>query len=494
MKLHTTFEILLFAVCVATVQPLRAFPTQAEIKTATDVVGDLVADDVRAANAGKQKREDVACKLMGLVDQAETDAAKWVLMKHAFMQYAKAGNYAKAGEVLSDMLAAFPDAPPQTVITLIEKNCVKANAKNAPALTKIRKLMYMRQKCSGVVADAKASTKAKAEAHCLLGDWEKGLKLFAAVGGKSAEMAAAEKSGSQPKHVVANYWWDYKSDLDTCDQFKAHAAEIYKAALTDGSLAGLYKNVAEKRIAEVEAVPTAEATPKAAAKDDLTELKKICNTKGLVHCWRFNGNLKDCVGGGEAKLSGEAKLGDGCVSYPVSHSNIDLGGKMLPEEDNVTIELWVKPNSMGNSQRMFMFGRDKDHRIAAIWNWRGTDEIGAICGTVKMLRPAFSPFEMGLEYHLALVIEREGKNYKATAYRQDVKTGKTLSKRSMVIDNGWSPRAFEHKDSWLGASYWGDTCADASYNEFRIWNRALSEKELTQNAIKFHKAGEMMQK
>lgn len=128
MRLRNCFWTGLFVVGMAMMQSAGAFPSEAEIKTATGVVGDLVADDVRAANAGKAKRAEVAKKIYGYVDQAETDAAKWVLLKHAFIQYAKDGNFEKAGAMMSEALETFPDMPPQTVIALIDKNCPKANA------------------------------------------------------------------------------------------------------------------------------------------------------------------------------------------------------------------------------------------------------------------------------------------------------------------------------------------------------------------------------
>lgn len=503
-------SVILFVAGIALSQQAWAFPTEAEIKTATDVVGDLVADDVRAANAGKVKREDVAGKIYGYMDQAETDAAKWVLLKHAFIQYAKAYNFEKAGEIMSEALEAFPDAPPQTIIALIEKNCPKASAKNAPVLAKIRKVMYMRQKCSGVVANPKASKKEKAEAYCLLGNWKKGLALLKSADGKTAEVVAGELNGKMPKQEIANFWWDYKSELDTCDQFKAHAVEVYKAGLADGSIGGLYKTVAEKRIAEIEAAPTMAAPEsKTPGESELAKLKKVCNTTGLVHCWRFNGNLKDCVGKNEAKCCGNAKVDKKQASVFGSEGGeknncIDLGPGIIPNDGSpVTIELWATQNKIADWARVFSFGRFDGPNIWMTWT-QGSDiyrcefcvwEGHAVGHVLSATGHGFGPYEIGVEYHVALVFDCNSKQgWTMNVYKQDAKTGSTIAKKECFCSKkDWTLKGYATPSCVLGKScnsINGANIANASYNEVRIWKRALSEQELTQNAIKFHKAGE----
>lgn len=232
-------------------------------------------------------------------------------------------------------------------------------------------------------------------------------------------------------------------------------------------------------------------------KRDRAELKKVCDTKGITHCWRFNGSLTDCVTALSATATGGARLKEKIVEYEERQSNVILGEGLLPIGDtDITIELWVSTKRINGADRMFMFGRDGSNRLVSVWNWKGEDMLEAIYnGNHCVLRPCFGPFELDVEYHLALVLERrKNDGWEATAYKQNAKTGKTITKRRVEIKNGWSPNAFNHKDSWLGGSYWGDGTSLASYNEVRIWNRALSEEELTKNAIKFYKAGETMKK
>jgi len=237
-------------VCLMAYSSLWAFPSQPEIKKAKPIVGALIANDIQAANAGKANRSDVAGKIHGFVNDAETDAAKWLLLKHAFIQYAKDGNYDKATDVMSEILGLFPDVPPATVLDLIAKNAGGANADNAAALMEYRDLFAMRQKCNAVLANPKSSKLKKAEAQCLLGNWKVGLVALSKLNGDVGSIAAVELESDKPSVEVADFWWGYKSTLDSCAVFRSHAAEIYEKCLRENSLTGLYRKVAEQRIAE----------------------------------------------------------------------------------------------------------------------------------------------------------------------------------------------------------------------------------------------------
>jgi len=477
--------VALLAVCTLSVRCAFAFPSQAEIKTATEVVGDLVADDVRAANSNKLKHEDVADKTLSLVDQAETGAAKWVLFKHAFIQYAKAGQFEKAGEVLSDAIAMFPDVPPQMVIALIDKNCAKANAKNAPVLTKIRKLMCMRQKCSGIIANAKVSKQEKAEAYCLLGDWATGLKMLESLGGKTAEIAAAETNGKQPKHVIANYWWDYESALDTCDQFKAHAAEIYKAGLEDDSIAGLYKNVAEKRIAEMEAVPVVAVAPSAT------------KAKGLIHRWSFNNDLKDSVGKSHGKYEGSITYKNNSVILPGGGKYagaINLGSGLLPGDKEFTLELWAALNRISYFAPLVRLQYDGEkggshtynNQFLLTWSYGYNLTQATIFAPYQAYKPK-TCWALNEMYHFVIIGAKNDTGGMTVTYMWAKSSDPNFSTQVRHNGSAWTT---DTNGLWLGRRLYTDnpnvdTDAAATYDEVRIWNRPLTQDELA----KSHKAG-----
>lgn len=239
--------------------------------------------------------------------------------------------------------------------------------------------------------------------------------------------------------------------------------------------------------------------------DELSALKKICDTKGLVHCWRFNGDLKDCVGGGEARCCGNAKVDDQQVSIfggpgGESGSSVVLGSELIPNEgSSITIELWATQHNVEWYSRIFHFGDVSGSTIFMTWSrkmdvnqcqinvWDSVNRYNVV-GVPENF--GFAPFDLGAEYHIAMVFECcSGQSWKMKVYKQDAKTGETLKKVSLGIQEGWSLRGFATPQCYLGRGT-RESAANASYNEVRIWNRALDEKELTQNAIKFHKAGE----
>lgn len=257
-----------------------AFPPQTEIKQAIPVVGDLVADDIKAANDGKVERDKVAEKMIGYVDEAETDAAKWLLLKHAFIQYSKAAEYDKAATVMDSILNEFKDIPPDTALSLIERSCAKISAENAPDLVAIRQWLKMKSRCADVLKSKKATKRQKAEAACLMGDWERGLRLLSVLDGSVGKVATGEKNKSMPVSEIADFWWEYKSYLDTCSAFKSHAVELYRSGIDSGAITGLHKSVAEKRIAELATKATG-----------VSYTRNPYVTRGLVAMWDGEWNV-----------------------------------------------------------------------------------------------------------------------------------------------------------------------------------------------------------
>lgn len=80
------------------------------------------------------------------------------------------------------------------------------------------------------------------------------------------EIAAAEKSGKGVSGDIASFWWDYEPEEQyATDAVKRHAVEFYKKALADGSISGLKKTLAEKRVASLGPVVESGAAAAAAA-------------------------------------------------------------------------------------------------------------------------------------------------------------------------------------------------------------------------------------
>ena len=242
-----------------------AFPTQLEIKKVAPVVESLIEGDLRAADAGASPRATVAEKIHGLVGDADTDAARWLLLRHAFVQYAKAPDHGRAAEVMAEILETFPDIAPGTALALIDRNVQNLRRGESDELIALRDTLQMRKACAAAIANPKSSPTRKAEALCLTGQWRKGLAAFARIKSDAGAFAERELKSEKPSMEAADFWWDYESPLDTCGDFRAHAVEIYGRVLDADAVGGLRRKLAETRIAEHQARAALPASTSASA-------------------------------------------------------------------------------------------------------------------------------------------------------------------------------------------------------------------------------------
>ena len=149
------------AVVCAAIQ-LSAMPTEEETKQAEPVVKKLLAQERAAFESGKKTRSEVAAAAMKLVGEADTDAAKLLLMKGAFALYVKDGNLEKAVETMKTLEATISDMPPQSVTNMIEVALLGVSKKEDGA--RIYKLLYSASnamKTKDVRLSAKEEVKAK---------------------------------------------------------------------------------------------------------------------------------------------------------------------------------------------------------------------------------------------------------------------------------------------------------------------------------------------
>ena len=107
------------AVACAAIQ-LTAMPTEEETKQAVPAVRKLLTAERAAFKSGKMTRSEVAAAAMKLAGEADTGAAKLLLMKGAFVLYVQDGNLENAVETMKTLEAAFSDMPPQSVTNIVE--------------------------------------------------------------------------------------------------------------------------------------------------------------------------------------------------------------------------------------------------------------------------------------------------------------------------------------------------------------------------------------
>jgi autotransporter-associated beta strand protein len=219
-------------------------------------------------------------------------------------------------------------------------------------------------------------------------------------------------------------------------------------------------------------------------------LKLLSPASGLVHRWSFNGSLADSVGGQTASAIGSCTYQDAnqilLAGGDKGTSYVDLGANVLPADGSpVTIEIWATDLSIQTWARIFDFGLDQTSYIMMSWNRNG--QIGQDTVEVKnvgAVNDTLAPYTLGTQYHICLVIENYSSNgsSKLTVYKQDAVTGATIKKTTLSL-GAWTPANVTQSNCWLGHSQWPDKDANALYNECRIWKGALTEAQLTANAL-----------
>ena len=226
---------------------------------------------------------------------------------------------------------------------------------------------------------------------------------------------------------------------------------------------------------------------------------------GLTHRWSFNGTIAgdatgieitslyaeyDSVGEQYARLCGVVTADGNQVTLaggPRGTSYIDLGANILPADNTpFTIELWATANSVQNWSRMIDIGSGTGNNMLWAWTSGGTasTSVFGIQGANGNMNVA--GIDLGVEYHFAMVFEpQEDNTWKVTCYRQNATTGETLASfEYSTAGTEWRPSKLGQTNCWLGHSQWSsDRDANASYNEMRVWARALTEAELAANVL-----------
>ena len=127
MKAKLIMMVAMAAACAAI--QLTAMPTEEETRKAEPVVKKMLAQERAALESSKKTRSEVAAAAMKLAGEADTDAAKLLLMKGAFTLYVKDGNHEKAVETMKALEAAISDMPPQSVTNMIEAALLEVSKK-----------------------------------------------------------------------------------------------------------------------------------------------------------------------------------------------------------------------------------------------------------------------------------------------------------------------------------------------------------------------------
>ena len=264
MNIDAIAKRMAWLACCALAATVCAMPTKDELAQAQRLVNDLTADDLRALKAKEKTPGDVAGTHLALAEKAETEAGKYLLLQGAFRLYARSGDYDAAASTLQRMRGEIADLPPEVIVEIVNNEMRRVAASKAPKVLAIfrdaQRIIKYRKQLAAAELDMTAHpespvfTRRVAECHACLGDWPKALEIFAKIGDVAAKWELGNAKDFDAAKA-ADFWWNYKAT--DVEPFKAHAATLYKKGLEDGSITGLRKTLAEKRVKEMEDVMTA---------------------------------------------------------------------------------------------------------------------------------------------------------------------------------------------------------------------------------------------
>jgi hypothetical protein len=226
----------------------------------------------------------------------------------------------------------------------------------------------------------------------------------------------------------------------------------------------------------------------------------------IKHRYSFTDSAADSVSGADGEVvnnTGNAAFSDGQLvlgnTGQASNSDagdyVDLPNGILTDlvdnsgEANFTMEVWFTWNGAGDWQRIWDIGRsvggedvsDSGDLTAQFFTtpqaggggvraaWRG--EGGGEASVTR--QPSATS---GEEHHLAFVWDEA--NTTATMYYDGVNSGENTATAITIAND----IAGNDVNNWLGRSQWGgDVLFVGSYNEFRIYDHALSADEVASN-------------
>jgi hypothetical protein len=460
----------------------QGMPTSGELTKEKAIVKELMSPLVNDYKAGKKTAVEVGNGAMGFVAMADTQAAKFLLLRGAAHYYSLAKEYEKTADAIESIMKLVPDIPPGTLHEITTKVAANATAENAPRLVRLKKMSMARafaaarlQEVEKELKAAPADLKLKrmhAELVAATGDWGTALAEFAELDGETGKMAAADSAAVGESFAIADFWWDYKAlATEAKDAMREHAVGLYRTAIANGELDGLKRALAEKRISEVGIASVNYIAP--GKTDSVSASGRLATgvnlRAGLVGHWRFDGNANDASGyrnNGIVRgvVPVEDRFGKANKAYRFSRGKfIEVPNSTTLQNITraITITAWIKPYEWDSGFLVVLQKGNNRERQFTLASGRGLCWYGA--GNMRESRA----WSLGEWQFIALTYEH-GKD--ARIYRN----GELLSA-------GKADREFQANSQPLliGCNPWGEMeYFIGDMDDVRIYNRALSEREI----------------
>ena len=242
-----------------------AMPTRSELSKAQPLVNELMAPALEEYKSAADKvaaAVSVGDRSCAFAAEAETEAAKFLLLKGAVNYYVRGEAYDKAADCIATMQSAIANLAPDAVAEIVGKATSRISESKAPRLLayyRAAKLQIRaRKELPGLEKKLKRVKSEQlqrqyAEALAISGNWKAAYEAFAKLRDKDlARIAEAEAKGAAANEQAAELWWNYKPEFEGAENFfKVHAVEFYQKALEKGEISGLKKNIVERRIAQL---------------------------------------------------------------------------------------------------------------------------------------------------------------------------------------------------------------------------------------------------
>ena len=255
MMWYVLAVVAMTAVCV------WGYPTAKELEAAQPLLNELMAPAMRGG-----KPAEAAASAVEFAKDAETEAAKYLLLRGAVDLYARAGDDAKAAETFTALLGAVKDVPfNEQERILLSAGRALSKSENSEQIQALYREVKMRigaerelKAAEDILAKSPRSAVARLRAGnacAVLGDWPKALKYLSGVADEIAKLAREDAGGEAPAEKLADGWWKAADEVKSADvkaAYRVRAAAHYRKALAGGSLSGLRKTLAERRVEESE--------------------------------------------------------------------------------------------------------------------------------------------------------------------------------------------------------------------------------------------------
>jgi len=214
----------------------------------------------------------------------------------------------------------------------------------------------------------------------------------------------------------------------------------------------------------------------------------------LAHRWSFSGTteaeqLADSVGSSAAeKLGSNIAISGGkavCTGTGAGQGSFNLGENLL-NTDAATIEIWAAQNAIYNGSRIFEYGTGQGYYFMMAWT-RASDLYNDFVelfnnGAESKNEGTLAPYVLDRQYHISVTFERQPDGSTLVrAMKRDAASGALL--RAAVYTMATGIHTFTNPILRLGRSFWNNADGNATYDEVRVWDGALTDAQLKASVL-----------